>query len=453
MKKIYYIIFVAMIFLLIGCEKELFEYSIYKPSVNEVDSIYFSTGTTSLIADGKAKLSFIVETYRKISIKKADGSSKDTLVFFDYTELPEGSLKILDGNGTSVGMTYSTTNPNPGNISFYAQIGQKKSKTKTVTLRVAPTPFAKVTVDVIFHIFEQNPNDKWYDPLTYQPVTPSILVETIKDLNAVMNNTLGNNANGASANIEFRLATHNNSGTMLVNPGMNVITYDNTIKVNQSSTVYSVQDFQAYVNKNPATIWNPKKYLNVYIIPSGANNFMYAYRAGYQVVPAGSSPLPGIVPGIATAYIGAVAPAVNPPLPSATTYPNGVVASESVVPVYWETAGCIVPRTVLFPGMNKRLSICLHVGMFYGVYPTVSASPTFNDFCTDTNKFDFNNPNHSVVNSLKRVGHNGEKFLADNAMDDIRYPSLRNTFTLDQVKRIRWVIANTPHRNNGIPAQ
>lgn len=41
-------------------------------------------------------------------------------------------------------------------------------------------------------------------------------------------------------------------------------------------------------------------------------------------------------------------------------------------------------------------------------------------------------------------------FWLINAMDDNRYPSLRNNFTLDQITRMRQVMEKCPGRNNGL---
>lgn len=443
---------------MIGCKQSTFDYALYQPSASGIDSIYFSTGAKKLIADGQATLRFVVETYRKYPVKTATGT-RDSMVFVDYNELPAGALKIMDATGKEVGLTYKTTNATPGSVSFYAQIGNTKSVTKTVALRPIPALPPKLVVDVIWHVFELSSTDKFYDPATYQPVTQDLIEAAMKDLNDVMNNKLSDSPNGASANIEFRLATKNPAGYPLARTGVDVYTYNTSILLNPASTSYPIGDFVAYINKTPSFIWDPKRYLNIYLIPSGANNAMYystgnAFgRVSYQMVPSGQTAMAGLVKPDATAYIGAVSPAVNPPLPTWTTYPNGVVPNESAVPVFYDTAGLGIPRTLLFPGMNKRISICSSVGSYYGVWPTAGTA-TYTDYCSDTriyNNSDVAKGNN--INYLFKTALDGEKFLADNAMDDIRYPSLRNSFTQDQVSRIRWVIANTPRRNNGVPAQ
>lgn len=446
MKDRLYIKLLAIALLIfMGCKKDSFNYSLYKPVVDEIDSIYFSTGSTQLIADGKASLQFVVETYRKFP-EGEPGSSGNAKAFVDYRELPAGSVKIFDANsGQEVGDTFSTTDLSSGTLRFYAQVGNTKSPTREVTLRAAQPLPARLTVDVVFHVFEQSPNDKYYDPFTYQPVTKEILEAAVKDLNDVFNNRLGNDANGASANMEFRLATVNASGQALDVPGLDVYTYDFTLMA-QARAAYNLFDFTNYINRTPAFIWDPSRYFNIYVIPSGANVLMASPRAMYQVVPGGETPLPGMTVPPATITMNGVAV----PLPNFTTYPNGVVPADLSLPVAYETAGLGIQRTLLFPGMGKRISICSPVGGYYGVYPT-QGTAVYNDYCTDTRIYNNDDATKNSWTTITKTDVKGNKFLANNAMDDTRFPSLRNTFTQDQVNRIRWVIANSPLRNHGKP--
>lgn len=404
----------------VACKKESFNYQLYQPTVGEIDSIYFSTGSSSLIADGKAALQFVVEAYRTIQVTGADGSKKDSLVFVDYKNLPDGSLNIVASSGSVTGMEYSTTNASSGSVDFYAQIGNIKSKTKTVTLRNKQILPEKLVVDVVFHVFELNPNDDTYDELTYQPVTQSLLETAIDDVNKVFNNKLGNDANGGVANIEFRLAAKNPGGTTLANPGYNKIVYDKSWM--QYTYGYSPSDFWNKVNAASSYTWDPSRYLNIYIIPSGANNSMGDNTPKYQIVPAGDDPIPGI---------------------------NTIISSAGELPTTnnYETYGVGLPRTLLFPGVGRRIELSPYLGTYYGLKRTAVADASTTDYCTDTKMYIGTNQFQSLV----KVGINGDKFLANNAMDDNRYPSLRNTFTLDQVNRIRAVMENCPNRNHGHP--
>lgn len=403
-----------------ACKKESFDYKPYQPAVTDIDSIYFSTGANSLLADGRATLQFVVETYRTLQITTAAGSKKDSLVFVDYKNLPEGSLKIFGPDGKEMGMTYSTNSVAPGTASFYAQVGNKKSKTQTVQLKNKQVVPQKLFVDVVFHVFELNPTDPTYDQLTYQPVTQPLLEAAIADVNNVFNNVLGSDPNGGSANIEFRLAVKNPAGNTLANPGFDKIVYDKSWR--QSATFYSPTDFTKKVNATASYTWDPVKYLNIYVIPSGANNSMGNNRPKYQMVPPGGQAIPGI-----------------------PTILNS--ASELPTNANYETYGLGVPRTLLFPGTDRRIELSPFLGYYYGLEKTGVSSVTATDYCDDTRKY----LSADQYSSLVKVGTDGNKFIANNAMDDNRYPSLRNSFTVGQVQRIRSIMAQSPNRMHGHP--
>ncbi len=414
------IFFTALAFTLIatGCKKESFKYQMYDPAVAEIDSVYFSPGADMLVADGQAKLQFVVEAYRTLSLE-TPGGRKDSLVKVDERKLPKGSVQILKNGQPYDKMEYSTTEYSANKVTFSAKIGNATSKQYDVTLRQKQVVPVKLTVDVIFHIFELKSTDPTYDALTYQPVTQNLLEDAIDDMNNVFNNVSGNNPNGGTANIHFRLAEKNPAGNLLAKPGYDMINYDKSWMI---YTVYSPNDFFGKVNSTPSYTWDPKRYFNIYMIPSGASNSMGANTPNHQIVPTGQDPIPGI---------------------------SNIITDASKLPVgtNYNVYGVGIPRTLLFPGTGKRIELSPFVGTYYGLKRTGVSSPTVTDYCTDTRKY----ISTGQFQNLVKVGIDGMKFLADNAMDDNRYPSLRNSFTIDQVNRIRAVMANCPARMHGQP--
>lgn len=399
-----------------GCKKETFDYKMYEPEVAEIDSVYFSPGAETLVADGQAKLQFVVETYRTLRME-VDGGKKDTLVEVDYTKLPTGAVQILKNGQPYDKMEFSTTDYSSDKIKFYAKVGNATSREYEVTLRQKQVVPEKLIVDVIFHVFELKSSDPFYDHLTYQPVTQDRLVEALADMNNVFNNVNGNNPNGGNANVHFQLAEKNPNGNLLAKPGYNQIMYDQSWK---QYTFFSPNDFINKVNSTPSYTWDPSRYLNIYIIPSGANNSMGKNTPEYQIVTPGKDPIEGI-PNIIT---------------DASELPQG-----SNYNIY----GVGVPKTLLFPGTDRRIELSPFIGNYYGLKRTGVSSPSSTDYCEDTRKYISTNQ----FDDLVKTGINGMKFLADNAMDDNRYPSLRNSFTIDQVMRIRAVMAQSPNRMHG----
>lgn len=411
---------------LAGCKKETFDYQLYQPKVTEIDSVYFSAGDVSLIADGKASLKFIVETYRKI--KGTNGA--DSMAFVDYELLPAGSLKVFDAvSGKEVGMTYATTSTAINPLKFYAQVGNIKSAVKNVTVRPNPTLPPKVYVDVIFHVFELNPTHPAYDLSSYQELRYDSIAKALALMNEIVNNQVGSDPNGASANVEFRLATKDPNGVPLAQPGYDKYVYGDEIKGNPLASTFIGTDFIQFVNKNVAKfIWNPDAYLNVEVLPYGSgNSFGNLATPAKQLAPGpGETPILGVSTVYATSKADYIKDFVN--------------------------ATAFVPATLFVPGPERKMAIFSFIGNFYGLNATsaYTTARLHSDYCLDTQEFDNNDKRNNFLSAIK-VSINGEKFISDYAMDDTRYPSSRTSITLDQVTRMRAVMARCPGRINSHP--
>ncbi|ERJ57869.1 zinc metalloprotease [Sphingobacterium paucimobilis] len=409
MKK-FFLFFIGLI-LLQGCNKESFNYELYSPTGSDIDSLYFSTGSPTLIANGQAKLQFVVELFRKVRIKSETGGEKDTMMFVDYRKLPSAALKIFVNGQLVDGMEYGTKDMSNPKLDIYAELGGYKSEVKSVQLK-EPTPLpVKRYVDVVFHVFDLATTDATYDPLTYQLIQQKHLEGGITYANAVFSNAMGKDPNGGNAQIEFRLAKYSPSGAILPRPGYNNIVYNSTWR---ASSFFSLSDFTNRINTTSSYQWDKSKYLNIYVLPMTANSSLGNNRANYQIVGAGETPLGGV---------------------------DKIVVSESEVPQndFYTTYGLGVHRNVFIPGMEKEVELASYLGTYYGVFRTT----VVNDFVYDTRKY---NTSDNSFKTLLKVGLDGDKFLANNAMDDIRYPSLRNCFTQGQVDRMRLVMDRSPVR-------
>ncbi|QEC44611.1 hypothetical protein [Pseudobacter ginsenosidimutans] len=408
-----------LVLLLSNCKKDSYDYKMYSPALSDVDSIYLSATDKMLIADGQAKLKFIVEAFRLVKLP----SGKDSMEKIILDQLPANSIKIIEErSGTEVGMEYSTSTLPYDTVKFHAVIGDKQSTTKAVALRAKPGLPQKLYVDVIFHVWELNTTHPTYDVSSYQPVTYEMLQTAIQNINSAINNKLSSSPNGASANIEFRLATKNQNGATMIQPGFNKVVYSDNVKVNPLATTFNPNDFTNYINTNKATlIWKPKEFLNIHVLPYGSNTSMGTARATKQLAP---QPGEELIPGVA-----------------------GIAANEDDFVTDYVNTVCGMPRTLFFPGFERKIEIFQFIGEFYGLYvPTYRANITNSDYCYDTREYNTSNQSN-YVNALK-IGVDNEKYVADNVMDDSRYPSLLNSITLDQVNRMRSVLARCPGRMN-----
>ncbi len=426
MKKIIYIL--AILLGLNSCKKEEFDYQIYQPTVSDIDSVYFSTGSPTLIADNKATLQFVMEAYRKVKVENKDGVLVDSMMFVDYEALPASEVKIYADGQVVNGMEYKTDKTSPGSIEFYAQIGNVQSKKKTVQIRQPQASLPKRVVEVVFHVFELNATDAAYDPLIYQNIEQRHVEEAIEYANDVFNNTYGKDPNGGKANIEFRLATKNAAGAALATPGRNTIVYNSTWKTSPTATSFTLANFTDKINAaaTAATYqWNKDKFLNIYILPFALNSSIGNNRVAYQIVPGGELPIGGIA---------------------------NVVNSEADVPTnnFYLNYGLGIQRTVFFPGTDRKIEIASYLGLYYGLYLPSNATAgatTVVDYVDDTRKYLTSTQQKlNTSSNLLKTAIDGEKFLANNAMDDLRYASLRNCFTVGQIERMRLVMERSPVR-------
>ncbi|MFD2554377.1 zinc metalloprotease [Sphingobacterium tabacisoli] len=418
MKRILYVL--VLLFVLQGCEKEKFDYQVYQPRASDIDVVEFSTGSPTLIADGKASLQFVLEAFRRVEVKNKAGVTKDTLMFVDYRALPKNEVKVFVEGKLIEGTSYSTTDLSKGTISCYAQIGDAKSETRQVTIRKPKDVGEKRYVDVVFHVFELSGTDAAYDPLTYQEVTPKLLQQGLDYANAIFNNSVGNDPNGGNAQIEFRLARKNASGVNLAIPGYNRIFYDSTWK--GTASLFNPSHFTVKINSTASYQWDKDKFLNVYIFPTAANTFLGDTKAAYQIVPAGQEALLGI---------------------------PKIVNSVADVPTtdFFLNYGLGIHRTAFFPDPSNRVEIASYLAAYYATYPTSSTGNTVVDYVSDTRKYlTGSTQTANISTGLMKVSVDGYKFLANNAMDDIRYASLRNNFTQGQVERLRLVMERSPVR-------
>lgn len=404
-----------------GCKQREFDYKLSENTPADVTELYFSAGSEMLIADGKATLKFIVETYK--DYEKEDGTIEKKL--FDYHTLPEGSVKIYEETtNKEVGFTYSTTTVTATNPRFYAKVGNVKSAVKEVRLRPNPAPLQKLYVDVIFHVWELNPTNVAYDLSSFQPTDYADIVKGLSVMNDVINNKIGNAPNGAAANIEFRLAKKNQAGQDLALPGYNRIVYSDEIKKVPTATSIGLGDFTSYIDLNKATyIWNPKLYLNIHVLPSGSNNSLGNAMPAKQLPP---GPGQSLIPGI-----------------------TGIAVNDDDYVNSFTTSTLFMPNTLFRPGFERRIEIFSFIGAFYGLFATSAYNTTrfHSDYCEDTPLYNPAVAPNDYFFALK-TGLNGDKFIIENAMDDTRYPSSRNSITLDQVNRMRAVMTRCPGRMN-----
>ncbi|MBO9572491.1 MAG: hypothetical protein J7497_09835 [Chitinophagaceae bacterium] len=404
-----------------ACSKDDFTYEMIQGDNLTIDSIAFSTGSPLLIADGQSALEFIIQAYskRKVTI---NGVETDSMVLIPEDRIPESEKKVFDNNGIETGHRFSTTSTTPATVSFYAKIGNVQSATQAVNITAPGTAYSKIVIPVVFHVFELNKTDSkrypWYLELKHEK-----LEELVNGLNGIFNRQGTNAPNGASANIEFVLATTDPAGRTLEKPGHNIYGYPSTFDWGWAS-------FNAVtlVKENAdALLWDPTKYLNVWVLPSVVYyGGLTTTRPAYTLA---TDPLPGI-------DMQQVSSASEVPL----TEPEGV--------------GLMIGRDELNSTLRAPApNLAYRFGTFYGLFQTYTYDwdPSLSDYCNDTQKFSL-----TQYRDIYKKSPEGILFRAQNIMDATfidwnveggqNLVSRVNTISADQAARIRYVVENCPER-------
>jgi len=407
--------------LMLACHKEGFDYMLAEGNDIKVDSVNFSAGSSSLIADGKAALAFIVQAYSRKPVT-VNGVTRDSMVLIPSDRIPDSDKKVFDETGKEVGLSFSTTAATPATKSFYAKIGNKQSGTRQVTIKAPGAPYSKIVIPVVVHVFELKKTDTkrypWYVEVDYKR-----LQDLVAGMNMMFNRTGTSAPNGASANIEFVLAPNGPDGKPLEKAGYNMFEYVSTMNWGFGTT-----EAAKFIKTNAAKLlWNPKKYLNIWVLPSvvyygGIANA----KPGYTL---SSTPLPGL----------------NMQKVSSV---NDVPLTEP------EKVGLMVGRDELYSALRGPApNIGYRLGTFYGLFRTYYYVNELNytDYCADTQKWPV-----GQLRNVYKVSQDGIVFGAENVMDATfidsnieggqNLVSRVNTFTAEQVKRIRYVVENCPER-------
>lgn len=431
MKKIIYtIVFGLLIFS--SCkptETELFENKIQN---EEVKMIKLTSDHNLLLPDGKAQMEFRCESYGikdiKVLVKKGTGANisyteeikRDTFLIPKDRISPD-FIKVYLKDGTVVpDKIFKTTNQNLGNLEFYAQGGSVKSESLNITIRPLPADeIEEIVYPVIFHLL--------VPPASNRPaysISSAQLQEKLDQLNSIYNRKNTTNPNGASAKITFKLAIYDPKGKELVEQGKEVL----NVAANLTT-----QQYKDYINT--AKVWDPNKYLNIYVCKFADNyndNGTTSYLSEAPKVIFSSAQA---IPGIAANRVSTYAAADVKDFSEAAIMLN---YGEFFNPTLWNA--------------NNPLELATIMGYYLGLKPTriittllggVQINPIVNgdtDYCPDTYVYEANAANFTIY---KTDYFNKNSFTSFNIMTEY---GRKNSITVDQVSRLRSVVERCPSR-------
>ena len=213
----------------------------------------------------------------------------------------------------------------------------------------------------------------------------------------------------ASTGIQFSLAQRDPSGNLLAEAGIDRVNAPGTIP-GATAGPYSMSNFNSVIK--PATIWDPTRYLNIWVAELDDEIL------GYATFPT-SSTLPGLS--------------------------GGETASNAGVVVLTSTVGSLnnINGTCTSNPYNAGKTLTHELGHFFGLRHIWGDATCGNDFVSDTPIHEEDNdgrPAHPKPNSCGTPDEMFENYM------DYCYDDVLNTFTAFQVERIQTVMANSPRR-------
>ncbi len=221
----------------------------------------------------------------------------------------------------------------------------------------------------------------------------------------------------AATGIQFVLAQNDMNGNVLTEPGIERIDRNSEGWQAPGAKGWS-RDYIADTIK-PQTIWNPEKYINVWLVPA-MNNGSTGKLLGFSTFPV-SSTLDGLDAS---------------PVESNST--AGVVIDHA-------TVGSIFRPQTCDQGWGKGKTLSHELGHYFGLRHIWGDQNCGNDYVDDTPTQEAANYGSPIHPKPDACGTPDEMF--ENYMD-YTDDELLNTFTSDQVNRMQTVLLFSPRRVN-----
>ena len=256
-----------------------------------------------------------------------------------------------------------------------------------------------VTLPVIFHIVHNGGSVGSGDNISATYVNAQI-TQLNYDFRKVMG-TSGFNTNpvGADVEVQFCPALVDPSGVVLVEPGIH--------RINRNTAGWSSPPFtDTYIDATikPQSIWDPTKYINIWVLNIGDGLLGYAQ------------------------------------FPNSSTS-SSVANTDGVVILYSSVGSSTTPYPGAAPYDQGR-TLTHEIGHFLNLYHTFQGGcSATNDLCDDTPKV--SSPSFGC--QIGRTTCSGVVAMVENYMD-YSDDGCMNIFTIDQKDRVRTAIMNFPRR-------
>ena len=401
MKTKYFIYPLLMFSGLCACtpdEDELVDFSDF-----QIAKVELGADHRQLIADGISTLTLNPMLYQPYKIQTDDG--RDTIVYgkIPVDRLAEGTVQYFLEDGTPLKEgKYRTTDLSKSEQGFYVTANGLKSDVFKVSIRepFAEDAYETITYPVVFHLIQ----DKTKVELG-QGVGADIVNYAFNTIYNCFARTAAFSPNGADTKIRFRLAEYDPNGRKMEEKGINRYSLSTSDLNNLNPEK---------IKNNPKICWDYKRYLNIWIVENMGNSVSTPHYI------------------LNTADLNQI---------------QGVSFEQLSLEEIEKQEYSFTDIGLIYGARDfaiEDVGYPTQMGKFFGLLDTENQKE---DYCEDTFAYNtYKEPWNTALegsNSRLKISTDGLIFYSLNIMDASSY---KNTISMDQVKRIRTITDNCPHR-------
>ena len=401
MKTKYFIYPLLMFSGLCACtpdEDELVDFSDF-----QIAKVELGADHRQLIADGISTLTLNPMLYQPYKIQTDYG--RDTIVYgkIPVDRLAEGTVQYFLEDGTPLKEgKYRTTDLSKSEQGFYVTANGLKSDVFKVSIRepFAEDAYETITYPVVFHLIQ----DKTKVELG-QGVGADIVNYAFNTIYNCFARTAAFSPNGADTKIRFRLAEYDPNGRKMEEKGINRYSLSTSDLNNLNPEK---------IKNNPKICWDYKRYLNIWIVENMGNSVSTPHYI------------------LNTADLNQI---------------QGVSFEQLSLEEIEKQEYSLTEIGLIYGARDfaiEDVGYPTQMGKFFGLLDTENQKE---DYCEDTFAYNtYKEPWNTALegsNSRLKISTDGLIFYSVNIMDASSY---KNTISMDQVKRIRTITDNCPHR-------
>ena len=317
--------------------------------------------------------------------------------------LAEGTVQYFLEDGTPLKEgKYRTTDLSKSEQGFYVTANGLKSDVFKVSIRepFAEDAYETITYPVVFHLIQ----DKTKVELG-QGVGADIVNYAFNTIYNCFARTAAFSPNGADTKIRFRLAEYDPNGRKMEEKGINRYSLSTSDLNNLNPEK---------IKNNPKICWDYKRYLNIWIVENMGNSVSTPHYI------------------LNTADLNQI---------------QGVSFEQLSLEEIEKQEYSLTDIGLIYGARDfaiEDVGYPTQMGKFFGLLDTENQKE---DYCEDTFAYNtYKEPWNTALegsNSRLKISTDGLIFYSVNIMDASSY---KNTISMDQVKRIRTITDNCPHR-------